>query len=666
MDESNPLFKMIATGELDRFVKEHLLPIDDALIDARAQELIREGESPYNAHGLARREYIEKQLNALYPNTRQERTSTAVTTVPSDTYNANFPDPMQNTNSMQMRILPDGTRISRVMNPAEAGVSFEQAQSENYEQLKDKRELSRQKEEIDQNLDKKKRENELEVQQKRALYIEDEEHEKRAKENNDQSGTVDFNAGQILPAGTSAVNDRKTLLNLLYKFTVDKHIVLENKRRDTDDVVVYMWNEDEFIYFKISLQRLRTEIKEFFYKNGWTESFPATDNKVAEYADMIKTIVAPTLDKSGLKIADGNQTFFPNGYYDIRKGEFIACNTKGIFHTFCIPYDFDENAPEPEKFEEILNQTFADDKNKIPLLYQVIGALISDVRSLKYIYVFQGGSHCGKTTVAAIILRLLDKKEVKKLNTVNEITGDNLKRLAKSFKVVCIRDSGQEALRVNSVSYLKSYTAGDIDEDDVYFTMLLQTNNPIYSDKAGNVEKALQNRLLVVPFEHDFSSGKNDNSLDEEQDDVAEVYKNNYFDREKQGIVRKALEALHGVMKNGRRFIHRYPLNECVGKAVAPSNALLPLNEPAKDKGQLLKDFIENHYEFVDDKIFQADPRSGTDAPTFFKMVSMMFPGTFANSNSLGKALKDIAVFGKTIETRDFSDIRYYNVRLKI
>ena len=241
-----------------------------------------------------------------------------------------------------------------------------------------------------------------------------------------------------------------------------------------------------------------------------------------------------------------------------------------------------------------------------------------------------------------------------------------MKRLAKSVKVVCIRDSGQEALRVNSVSYLKSYTAGDIDEDDVYFTMLLQTNNPIYSDKAGNVEKALQNRLLVVPFKHDFSSSKKDNSWDEEQDDVAEVYKNNYFDREKQGIVRKALEALHGVMKNGRRFIHRYPLNDCVGKGVAPSDAPLLLNDPAKDKGQLLKEFIENHYEFVDDEIFQVDPRSGTDAPTLFKMVSMMLPNIFASSSSLGKALKEITVFGNQIVTKDFSDTRYYNVRLKI
>ena len=333
-DKYEPVFK----ESVDELAKRWAT-LDENIIKANAEQLIREGTDEYSAYETAREEYYNRNKKS---NDNRAVSSMAVKKVSTDTYNANLPAPTQNTNSMQMTILPNGKMISRVMNPADAGISYEQAQSENYGELKDKRELSR-----------KEKENKLAVEQARALYIEEEEHKRALKEINDQSGTVNLDTGQFIPAGTSAGNDRQTLLNLLYKFTVDKQIVLENKRRDTDDVVVYMWNEDDFIYFKISLPRLRTEIKEFFYKNGLTERFPATDNKIAEYADIIKTMLAPTLDKSGLKIADGNQTFFPNGYYDIRKGEFIACNTKGIFHTFCIPYDFDENAPEPEKFEEM-------------------------------------------------------------------------------------------------------------------------------------------------------------------------------------------------------------------------------------------------------------------------------------------------------------------------
>ena len=250
-DEYKPLFPY----GIDEFAEKHLKPLDDMLINARADELVRNGESPYNAREIARREHIERHLNVICSNTRQERTSTV--TVPNDVYNANLPVPTQMTNSMQMMILPNGTKISRVMNQADAGISFEDAQSENYARLKDNRELSRRKEEFEQDLDKKKRENELEVEHQRAL-----------KEINNQSGTVNLNTGQILPAGTSMVSDRKALSNQLFQFAMDKHIVRENKRRDTDDVVVYMWNEEEHIYFKISSSRLKLEIKEFFYING--------------------------------------------------------------------------------------------------------------------------------------------------------------------------------------------------------------------------------------------------------------------------------------------------------------------------------------------------------------------------------------------------------------
>lgn len=550
--------------------------------------------------------------------------------------------------------------FSRFMNPREAGLSFEDSQRENYQELKDERELSRRKKEIEQDLYKQKKENDLAVQRRLALNAVEEEHEEHMLTIRQKAFVVNPNVEQVSSQVANVMVARNNSLALLEKFVSERGIVRENKRRDTDDVILYMWDKEESIYFKISVQRLRLEIKDYFL-TGSAEDIPLTDSKVAEFGDIIRHRLAPTISKSGLAIADGNQTFFRNGYYDIKEGKFIAGNTKNIFHTFCIPYDFDENAPNPDKYDKIMNRMFNGDEDKITLAYQILGALISDVRSIKCIYVLQGITNSGKTTFASIALKLLDKREVKKLNSVNEITGDALKNLAKSVKVVCIKDSGHEALKVNSVSYLKSYASGDIDEDDVYFTMLLQTNNPIYSDKAGNIEKALYDRLLVLPFDQDLTQTDNGDHVN-----IIDDFLDNNFHKEKQGIVNKALKALHDVMKNGKKFIRRYPLNGCVGGTVNSSNTLMALNEPAKNKGQLLKEFIETNFDLIDEKDFQANPKSGTDAPTFFKLVSMTVPNTFANSNSLGKALKDITVSEKSVKTKDFSDIRYYNLKLKV
>lgn len=150
------------------------------------------------------------------------------------------------------------------------------------------------------------------------------------------------------------------------------------------------------------------------------------DSKIEQFIKQIRYKLSLDLNKSGLNIADGNQTFFPNGYFDIKSGNFCPCNTVEWFHNFCIPYDYDENASNPDSFDQILSQLFDGDETKIKLAYQIIGALISEVRSLKEIYVFQGVTNSGKTTLASIINKLLDKHERKKLNSMTEITDDAL------------------------------------------------------------------------------------------------------------------------------------------------------------------------------------------------------------------------------------------------
>lgn len=599
-EEYQPLPRDWAEKALER--------IEECLIGGKAKELMEKGMNERQAYELAYLYRSIERYNEDYPDScldiQQNVTSNDTTTISNGQILSPALSPVSNPYLVlhqspmvmyqpPMMTFHNGKLFSRFMNPYEAGLSFEDSQRENAQERKDERELSRREKEINQDLYRQEKENQLTIQMKLALNAAEEEHKEHMLAIEQKAVVLNPNTGQFPSQVSNVISARNSITTLLEKFISEKGIVRENKRRDTDDVILYTWDEDETIYFKITVQRLRLEIKDYFL-SGNTEDIPLTDSKVAEYGDIIKHKLAPTIDKSGLKIADGNQTFFRNGYYDVKEGNFIAGNTKGIFHTFCIPYDFDEKAPNPDKFEEITNRMFNGDEEKITLSRQMLGALISDVRSLKCIYVLQGVTNSGKTTFASIASKLLDKREVKKLNNVNEITGDALKNLAKSVKVVCIKDSGQEALKVNSVSYLKSYASGDIDEDDVYFTMLLQTNNPIYSDKAGNIEKALHDRFLVLPFDQNLAPTDDDNQVS-----IVDDFIENYFQKEKQGIVRKALEALHDVMKNGKKFVRRYPLNGCVGGIVDSSNAPVAFPEPTRDKGQRLKEFIEANYELL-------------------------------------------------------------------
>lgn len=400
----------------------------------------------------------------------------------------------------QIGLEPNGETLSRVMDPNVAGVSFEQAQALNYEKAKDNQKLSRRQKELDQDSDQDERKKERERRHKRLNNAEEERHaEAMLKIKSNLAGS------QLAPFGASFGVENSNPNDYVQKFVEEKHVVREKRRRDSDDVVLYMWDDEDCIYCQITQKRLSVELQSF-----WSENDIPNDSKIEQFTKQIRYKLSLDLNKSGLNIADGNQTFFPNGYFDIKSGNFCPCDTVEWFHNFCIPYDYDENASNPDNFDQILSQLFDGDETKIKLAYQIIGALISDVRSLKEIYVFQGVTNSGKTTLASIILKLLDKHERKKLNSVTEITDDALKKLSKSVRVVCIKDSGQEALKVNSVSYLKSYASGDFEEDEIYFTMLLQTNNPIYSDKSGNIEKALHDRFLVLPFAKDMKTALGD------------------------------------------------------------------------------------------------------------------------------------------------------------
>ena len=585
--------------------------------------------------------------------------------------NYSYPQPVQ---PVPFQMIPGNARVlSRVMNPIEAGLSFEDAQAENYRRMQDQRELGRKNIEISQELYKRRNEYAIDREHTELSNEEEERHTRVmneiAHENNylQSSFTIGADSNQNGNNSSIVSNLYDKDGNLNYEnwakwFIQEKQVFIERLRRETTEANVYLWDDTEKIYRKMTVSSLKDAFCEFIYNNVKNLDTSIADSKISNLATAIRVRLAQEITKSQLQIANGNQTFFMNGYYDVKIGKFYSGDTKDWFHVFCVPYNYDENAPEPEKFNEVLNLIFNGDQEKIALFYQILGALLSDVRNLKYIYVFQGKTNTGKTTVSSLMLKMLDKHEILKINNVTEITGDKIKNMAKSVKIVCVKDTGQAALTMDTATALKSYASGDFDEDDIYFKILIQTNNAIYGDKSGYIPSSLANRFIVLPFE------RFDDSLESDKwNAVVEHFIENEFENERPAIFKRALEAVHQVIVNNRRFQFSFPLNGCVESST----------DNLKDKNvssikwdnqrlDLLKGVIKAKFDFVNTGDFLDNPRLGIEPKEVLAMINSANPNLIANTSVLGKKLKE--VFPDSFSSKELPDKTktYYNLKSKI
>ena len=108
------------------------------------------------------------------------------------------------------------------------------------------------------------------------------------------------------------------------------------------------------------------------------------------------------------------QQIFNNGMYNVRENSFYQFNGhERIFGQFPMNVDFiphDTNVFPATIFDEILDDVFDSDNDKITLLYQILGAIMSNV-SLKHIFIFQGKSGGGKTTLTDIICEIRRRRQ---------------------------------------------------------------------------------------------------------------------------------------------------------------------------------------------------------------------------------------------------------------
>ena len=437
--------------------------------------------------------------------------------------------------------------------------------------------------------------------------------------------------------------------NLEKDFIVTCHLVRVERDGEPE---VYRWDGDTYKYVAFStLNALEGYATSYVFKRyGPRADFSDTD--VHKMVRSVRYETAPILGKPGApKVSNEMQVFFPNGYYDLRAKCFCPMDTTRYFHLFCMPFPYQEQASEPSIFESICLKIFEGDDQKLKLAYQIIGAIISHV-NLKYVFVFQGEKHGGKTTLMKCIRMLFYSDEAKSVGSMREISDGKGFRTEKKVRLLTVDDAPNEKWNDNVVSYLKTRSSGASDEGSAVFKILLNTNYPITMKTVDGRDSSIDTRIIVLPFNKDMkeTSGSNPQFIKD--------YFENQYEEERPGIVKKALEAFNEVLQNNETFSPSFPLNAVVSEANNVGIIVVP-----EERENLLFRIVDENFDFVDSDQFLTEPKTGMLAKHVYNYINGEQPNLISRPAELSKQLKNL--FAKKFVSREYADKTYFNLRLK-
>ena len=393
--------------------------------------------------------------------------------------------------------------------------------------------------------------NSVELQNLYLKNIENERHEWVLK----QIKTLDFSP-QNSSAGSNNEGYEVTLTpkNIDWRELIKSFIAEKSLVKEIVNSVKVFWirDTDSERHITVSEQELKGEFDIFIESKCGFEVEYSTVQFNKAFRQLTRQ--TPVIEKADLIKLSENELMFANGYLNLVSNKFYPLDDRKYFNKFSILTDYNSTAPNPDVFDAVLDDMFKGKEDSIYLAYQLIGALISPVSTLKRIYVFQGVSNGGKTRLANVIYRLLNGEGIFTFNTVSDITTDELIKQSYSFRLAYIKDCSRQKLKDKQVSYLKSYADGGHLQNSATFKILICTNSPIVTGDNGFLAESLRNRFVTLPFPV---------AMDNSSEEVAN-FEEYYFEKEKDGIIKKALEAFSEVLQSGGKFAVDYPINAVV------------------------------------------------------------------------------------------------------
>lgn len=441
---------------------------------------------------------------------------------------------------------------------------------------------------------------------------------------------------------------------------------------------IYYWDDDvkRYVSFE-TMKRLTSALRTYAYEK-YGQEIKLSSNELDYVVTRMMDFSVPLLGKSKhIQPSTDKYIFFRNVYIDLKTGNdgktrgYLLYDVRSNFHVVCLPCDFYNDFSPPVHFGELLDYVFDGDKTKQTLVYEIIGAIMTNI-SLKNVFIFQGVSNGGKSTLAEIIIRLFNADEVKRIGSINEIDEIKSKKDEGRIRLLYIDDAPREKWNPSTVSYLKTRSSGITNTWNPNFKIILSTNYPIMFKTEDGRDESMENRIVVVPFNKDLKTTINEDSHIGQL--IQDFLYSEKLENERPRILNKALRHFIYVLNRGREFVHQYPLNECViNSGTYPSNvthdavaepeskAITNIGKEKQtisDKNPHLIEFLRNTFELTDNE------NEFITADEVLNAIKNYIPDTNGRVNEVGAPIK--AVFGEDCQwSKRKNNKTWYKIKLK-
>ena len=191
-------------------------------------------------------------------------------------------------------------------------------------------------------------------------------------------------------------------------------------------------------------------------------------------------------------------------------------------------------------------------------ILQMIGYILSNDNKAKSIFVLQGVTNSGKSTLISLITSFCVDELVAAVNVLDMANNFSIAELADKF-INIDAELPSNALKPASVRRLKELSSGDLLSSDVKYKgrvtfrcfakLLFATNHPVILESKDD---AFMQRLICIPFAYEVPRSNWDSTL---------------LDRlkaERPAILKKAIKAYLQLLQSHYAFAGDYPINDLV------------------------------------------------------------------------------------------------------